>query len=199
VKNTILTITSLLALASSSNATTLEPLTDTTKNLKVAEKPAAKHWYESVSLKGYAQVRYNRFGESNPNLKCAQCDASWGNNSAISIRRARLVFSGQLSSRVYFYFQNDIAQTASAAPNGSAMSTTGALLNFTQIRDAYFDVNLNNSGTLRVRLGQSKVPFGFDNLQSSQVRISWIVPTQSIVARTMNVIWVPSYILLQPK
>ncbi len=172
MKNTILTIASFVVLSASAKISSFEPLTDSTKTLKVSEKPAAKHWYESVSLKGYAQVRYNRFGETNPNLKCAQCDPYWGNNTAISIRRARLVFSGQLSSRVYFYIQNDIAQTASAAPNGAAMSTNGAFLNFTQIRDAYFDINLNNSGTVRVRLGQSKVPFGFDNLQSSQVRIS---------------------------
>lgn len=173
MKNTILTLASFVALCATAKSNSFEPINDSTKTLKITEKPSSKHWYETVSLKGYAQVRYNRLGESNPNLKCAQCDPNWGNNTSISFRRARLVFSGQLSPRVYFYIQNDIAQTASAAPNGSAIQTSGSLLNFTQIRDAYFDINLNTSGTVRVRLGQSKVPFGFDNLQSSQVRLSF--------------------------
>jgi len=173
VKNIILTLATCCTLFTSAFAGVMEPLTDTTKAVKIAEKPAAKHWYETISLKGYAQVRYNRLGETNPNLRCAQCDGYWGNNTSVSFRRARLTFSGQLSPRVYFYFQNDIAQTVAAAGNSGAMQSNGTLLNLTQIRDAYFDVNLNKNGAWRVRLGQSKVPFGFDVLQSSQNRLSF--------------------------
>ena len=78
----------------------MEPLTDTTKALKIAEKPAAKHWYESLQMRGYTQVRYNRLGETNPNLKCEQCDRYWGNNQGVGIRRARLIISGQVHPRV---------------------------------------------------------------------------------------------------
>jgi len=173
MKNIILMISFSFVCESFANPTENSIVSDSSKLLTVKEKPTTKHWYETVSLKGYAQVRYNRLGESNPNLKCAQCDGYWGNNNGISFRRARLTFSGQLSPRVYFYFQNDIAQTASSGPNSSAMQSTGSLLNFTQIRDAYFDVNLNKSASYRIRIGQSKVPFGFDNLQSSQIRLAF--------------------------
>ncbi len=37
-------------------------------------------WYESFSIRGYSQIRYNRLFETNPNLNCEQCDRSWGNN-----------------------------------------------------------------------------------------------------------------------
>ncbi|HEY7566419.1 MAG TPA: porin, partial [Gemmatimonadaceae bacterium] len=60
---------------------------------------AAKPWYERISLRGYTQVRYNRLLETNPNLTCAQCDRSIGNAGGISIRRARLTFSGDLGDR----------------------------------------------------------------------------------------------------
>ncbi len=39
------------------------------------------------------------------------------------------------------------------------------------MRDAYFDVSLDKKREFRFRIGQSKVPFGFENLQSSQNRI----------------------------
>ncbi|MFN3326361.1 MAG: porin [Bryobacteraceae bacterium] len=44
-------------------------------------------------------------------------------------------------------------------------------MHFGQLRDLYFDVNLDKKKEFRLRLGQSKVPFGFENLQSSQNRL----------------------------
>jgi hypothetical protein len=41
-----------------------------------------------------------------------------------------------------------------------------------QIRDAYFDLALDNDKEYRLRIGQSKVPYGFENMQSSQNRIA---------------------------
>lgn len=123
-------------------------------------KPATKQWYESLQLRGYMQVRYNRLLETNPLLKCDQCDKSWGENGGFFIRRARLVISGQVSERVYLYFQPDFASSPSSTAN-----------NFAQIRDAYMDLGLNSTNTYRLRLGQSKVPFGFENMQSSQNRL----------------------------
>lgn len=118
-------------------------------------------WYESFSIRGYLQVRYNRLLETNSMLKCEQCDRSWGENGGIFIRRARVIISGQLHERVFFYFQPDFA---------SAPSSSGAQ-NFAQIRDAYFDISLDQKGEYRVRLGQSKIPFGFENMQSSSNRL----------------------------
>lgn len=119
-----------------------------------------KKWYDNISLRGYVQVRYNRLLETNSNLKCEQCDRSIGENGGIFMRRMRLVFFGHITSKLYFYFQPEFASNASA--NG---------LHFGQIRDAYFDVGIDNKNEFRFRIGQSKVPYGFENMQSSQNRL----------------------------
>lgn len=119
-----------------------------------------KHWYESFSIRGYMQVRYNRLAETNPKLKCEQCDKSWGDNNGLFIRRMRIILSGQVHERVYLYVQPDFA---------SAVNST--TLNFGQLRDAYMDIGIDKKNQYRIRLGQSKIPFGFENLQSSQNRL----------------------------
>lgn len=119
----------------------------------------SKSWYEKISLRGYAQVRYNRLLESNDEYVCNQCDKSIGENGGFFLRRGRLVFSGDLSDRVSMYVQPDYG--SDAAGN----------LNYFQIRDAYFDVTLDSKKEHRIRIGQSKVPFGFENLQSSSNRL----------------------------
>ena len=117
-------------------------------------------WYEKINIRGYVQVRYNRLFETNPDLKSDQGDKSIGNFGGFFIRRNRLIISGQLSDHVYFYIQPDLASSA---------STTS--LHFAQIRDAYFDVSLDKNKEFRFRIGQSKVPYGFENKQSSQNRL----------------------------
>jgi hypothetical protein len=117
-------------------------------------------WYNKIQLRGYAQLRYNRLLETNPDLGCEQCDRSWGGTGGFFFRRIRLIFFGQVHPRVYVYIQPDFASSASSTN-----------LHFAQIRDAYFDVGLDKKNEFRVRLGQSKVPFGFENLQSSQNRL----------------------------
>lgn len=118
-------------------------------------------WYDSFSIRGYAQLRYNRLLETNPQLKNEQGDRSWGENGGLFLRRVRVVFSGQISKRVSFYLQPDFA---SAGPSGNS--------NFGQLRDAYFDLGLDAKNEFRIRLGQSKIPFGFENMQSSRHRIA---------------------------
>ena len=122
--------------------------------------PKVENWYEKINIRGYAQLRYNGLLETNPDLKCEQCDKSWGGNGGFFFRRIRLVFFGNVHERVYIYIQPDLA--SSAASNN---------LHFTQIRDAYFDLALDAKKEFRFRIGQSKVPFGFENLQSSQNRL----------------------------
>lgn len=119
-----------------------------------------KKWYENISVRGYVQARYNRLLETNPNLECEQCDKSWGGNGGFFLRRARVIFFGQISKRVYFYLQPDFASSA---------SSTG--LHFGQLRDAYFDVGVDKKNEFRFRIGQSKIPYGFENMQSSQNRL----------------------------
>lgn len=128
---------------------TTTPITETPK----------KEWFESFKIRGYAQVRYNGLFQTNPDLTCEQCDKSWGGDSQFFFRRIRLVFYGQIHPRVYFYIQPDFA------------NATGGNQQFGQIRDAYFDVGLDPKNEFRFRIGQSKVPFGFENMQSSQNRL----------------------------
>ncbi len=134
-----------------------QQLKDTTK----AKTPTAtKKWYENVQMRGYMQVRYNGLLQTNEDLECEQCDRSWGGDNDFFIRRMRLIFFGQVSPRVYFYIQPDFA----SSPSSSAM-------HFGQLRDAYFDVGLDEQNEFRFRIGQSKIPYGFENMQSSQNRI----------------------------
>ena len=135
---------------------------DSLKRAPVAPKPASKksEWYERINLRGYTQIRYNRLLETNSDLQCEQCDRSWGGNGGFFIRRIRLVLSGQLSERLSFYIQPDFASSPDGTNN-----------NFGQIRDAYFDLGLEPKNEFRIRFGQSKVPYGFENMQSSQNRL----------------------------
>lgn len=134
-------------------------LKDSLAPVKSDVKPIVK-WYDNISLRGYAQVRYNRLFETNPDLKCEQCDKSWGDNNGFFIRRARMIFFGQIHPRVYMYIQPDFASSA------------GTTNHIVQLRDAYFDLSLDKSNEFRLRFGQSKVPFGFENMQSSQNRLA---------------------------
>jgi hypothetical protein len=118
-----------------------------------------KPWYESFSIRGYVQVRYNRIAETNKNLKCEQCDRSIGDNGGLFIRRGRIIISGQVNERTFIYIQPDFA------------SATGTTQNIVQLRDAYVDYGFDKKNEFRIRVGQSKVPYGFENMQSSQNRI----------------------------
>jgi hypothetical protein len=129
-----------------------------TSSVLATEKKS--NWYDKIQVRGYVQVRYNRLFETNPDLKSDQGDKSIGNLGGFFIRRNRLILSGQVNEHVYFYIQPDFASSASA---------TG--LHFAQIRDAYFDVSIDKKKEFRFRVGQSKVPYGFENMQSSQNRL----------------------------
>ncbi len=130
---------------------------DTTK---VKAPTPSKKWYESIQLRGYMQVRYNGLLQTNEDLECEQCDKSWGGDNDFFVRRMRLIFFGQVSPKVYFYIQPDFASSSSSSS-----------LHFGQLRDAYFDVGLDQKNEFRFRIGQSKVPYGFENMQSSQNRL----------------------------
>jgi hypothetical protein len=122
--------------------------------------PKIEKWYDSFTIGGYVQARYNRLFETNPQLDCQQCDGSWGEGNGFSLRRVRLKFSGNIGDHVYFYIQPDFASSG----NGSG-------INYGQLRDAYMDISLDKQREYRFRIGQSKVPFGFENMQSSQNRL----------------------------
>ncbi|MEA9415545.1 porin [Flavobacterium sp. PL02] len=136
----------------------------------ILQKEEKDHWYDKISLRGYVQIRYNGLFSTNDKVSCEQCDRSWGttstepdakSNNGFFIRRARLVFSGQIHPNIYFYFQPDFASSPSTGIN-----------NFVQIRDIFFDFSFDPKREYRVRVGQSKIPYGFENMQSSSVRLA---------------------------
>jgi hypothetical protein len=124
-----------------------------------------KKWYEKLSIRGYTQFRFSRalsqdldgadpilFGDRSVN----------GEAENFSIRRARLIIFGDVSDYLYVYIQPDFAST----PQGSTVSTF-----FGQLRDLYADVYLEKTKEHRLRVGLSKVPYAFENMQSSQNRL----------------------------
>jgi hypothetical protein len=123
------------------------------------EREREKRWYERIGIRGYTQIRYNRIGATNPHLVNHQGDKSIGDSGGLYIRRARLVFSGDLNRYVWLYFQPDFA------------SAIGDGLNAVTIRDAYADVFLDRDRRFRFRVGQSKVPYGWELMQSSSNRL----------------------------
>jgi hypothetical protein len=110
---------------------------------------------QNLEFSGYTQLRYNKLFETNPNLGCEQCDGSWGGTSGFFFRRIRVKLQSELNDHVFLFIQPDFASG----------------LNMTQIRDAYVDLYIDKEKVWRFRVGQSKVPFGFENLQSSQNRL----------------------------
>ena len=127
---------------------------------KIVPVPVKKdQWFEKISLRGYTQVRYNRLLETNPDLKF-DGDKSVGDKGSVLIRRARLIFSFDVHPHMFFYFQVDFA----SSPSSSA-------LHYGQIRDLYADIYVDTGKVFRFRVGQSKVPFGYENMQSSQNRL----------------------------
>ena len=154
MKKNIFIVVALLVLGTITNA-------QTTTEVKKEVTSPAKKWFEAISLRGYMQVRYNKLLETNSDLGCEQCDKSWGGDNSFFVRRGRLVFSGNVHDRVYIYIQPDFASSASTTSN-----------NFLQIRDMYADISLDAKKEFRFRVGQSKVPYGFENIQSSQNRLT---------------------------
>jgi hypothetical protein len=137
---------------------------ETIKSGSKSEAPKKKSWYDKLSIRGYTQVRLNeevRREDGSAPLQYVG-DRSVGDNQSFLIRRARIIISGDVHERVYVYLQPDFAST----PDGSTGSN-----HFTQIRDFYADFYLDDHKEYRVRAGQSKVPYGWENLQSSSNRL----------------------------
>lgn len=124
------------------------------------DKALASKWYEKVSLRGYVQTRYTALLANESEAEWFHpADRSVREGAGFYLRRARLILSGDVSDHVYVYIQPDM----NALPSDGDFSV--------QLRDAYADISIDRKKEFRFRVGQSKVPFGFVNLQSSQNRI----------------------------
>lgn len=124
----------------------------------LVNRALAGKWYEKLNLRGYTQFRLAEVLSSQGAFVEVPADRSVNANESFMIRRGRFIFSGDPSDHVYLYAQMDF--------NGS----TGAADFSLQMRDLYADIAFDKAKAWRVRLGQSKVPYGFVNLQSSQNR-----------------------------
>jgi hypothetical protein len=132
-------------------------------------------WYEKLSLRGYTQFRFGRtldqtgdvflLGNQDPEgadpFLLGDRSVN-GNAENFTIRRARLILFGDISDHLYLYFQPDFANTPPASPGATF---------FAQLRDLYGDVYITKNKVHRARVGLSKIPYGWENMQSSQNRI----------------------------
>ncbi len=136
---------------------------------KIATITAAQSksgWTQNMQIRGYLQNRYTEMlsGDEGINL---WSDRSVGDQDSLGdadknylIRRARVIIQGDIGKRLSFYIQPDLASSA---------GTTGHVA---QMRDAYGDFYLTEDRVHRLRVGQSKVPYGFENMQSSSNRLA---------------------------
>jgi hypothetical protein len=124
----------------------------------LVNKALAGKWYERLGLRGYTQFRMSDvLSQEGPAMEIP-ADRSVNANETFVIRRGRFIFSGDASDHFSLYAQMDFN------------ASTGAADFSLQMRDLYADIWLDKAKLWRVRAGQSKVPYGFVNLQSSQNR-----------------------------
>jgi hypothetical protein len=137
-----------------------------------------KDWFGKMSIRGYVQTRYTHVMNDTEGLQTTTAGQINLNNRLTSptepniaeresffMRRARMIFSGDVHDHLFLYAQVDWQ----AGVGGSYSETAPSGL---QTRDMYGDVSLDQDKEHRFRIGISKVPYGFVNLQSSQNRLS---------------------------
>lgn len=130
--------------------------------LASAAVAAPGHWWESLRLQGYTQARISSIIGGDDAL-VHDADRNIGPDTSFFVRRARIIVLGQVSERMFVYVQSDLA---GSVPNSDDT------LHFMQMRDAYADLALTRDHDFRLRIGQSKVPYSFEALQSSQNRLT---------------------------
>ena len=128
------------------------------------EKEKEKKWYDKIGFRGYAQFRINEtiLEEDGSAPAHHAGDRSVGEDQSFLIRRARIILSGDVSDHMFIYLQPDFASNVPGSPDAN---------HFAQIRDWYADCYVDDCKVYRFRVGQSKVPYGWQNLQSSSNRL----------------------------
>jgi hypothetical protein len=128
-------------------------------------------WYDSLKLRGYAQMRVSEIVSGDATappgrsrLRSVQ-DSGISDANNFSFRRIRLVVQGDVGDNVSIYLQPDFAVAVNNQSAGERRE------GFVQLRDAYVDWAFGEHKDWRLRFGQSKVPYGWENLQSSSNRL----------------------------
>ncbi len=118
-------------------------------------------WHQKFHVGGYSQLRVTALLNEEADGLNVPNDPSVSPTSLFTIRRARLRMSGDVSRHLSLYTQVDaFANVASGGGSSAGL----------QLRDLYADIHPTDSRELWFRLGQSKVPYGWVNMQSSQNR-----------------------------
>jgi len=141
------------------------------------KKKESKAWTNNIKINGYVQNRVTDM-ISGDNGIALWPDPSVGNDDSggagqnFRIRRARIIFSGQIGDHLGFYIQPDFASSAGSFGTQTKDTSGSFSNNVAQLRDAYGDIFIDKEKVHRFRVGQSKVPFGYENLQSSSNRLA---------------------------
>lgn len=117
-----------------------------------AAKPKKKQWYDTIKLGGYVQARglyYPDAEEKSVNVAAVDLKK----DSEFLVRRARIKLSAKPAEGVEVVIQEDFGEGV------------------TSVKDAYVDKKFGNENTSVIRVGQHKVPFGFEGPQSSSSRL----------------------------
>ncbi len=158
-------VTAMPAMAAAAPAQAAPPVA-------VATAPKSKAWYEKLRLRGYTQLRFNQIvsGDADAPAGVSRLrsihDSALNGDSNFSFRRLRMIIQGDLNEHVSLYFQPDFAAAVSNQSVGERREGTVSL------RDMYADVFPTGDKSFRIRLGQSKVPYGWENMQSSSNRLA---------------------------
>jgi len=146
---------------------------------RVGGEPARRPWYERTTIGGYAQFRYNNTID-NDLLRSNQGDRSISGYNEFFLRTVRLALSFQPHDRIFIYIQPELASRSSEFAGPANVE------HMSMLRDAYADLFLAEKKDWRLRFGLSPVPFGFDNMQSVQNRLS-LDRSDAINSATPNV------------
>jgi hypothetical protein len=123
------------------------------------DKKLDRKWFSNIKFSGYTQFRWTGLLDNDGETLDVPNDGSARNQESFRVRRGRLKLSGDVTDRLYLYAQMDLA-------SGVGRNDSLAI----QARDLYGDIALTPNKEYRLRFGQSKIPYGWVNMQSSQNR-----------------------------
>ncbi|WP_053379687.1 porin [Nitrospira moscoviensis] len=118
---------------------------------------SSPRWYERIRVMGYIQTRYALLDNPMMDIPLSDRLATTDPNT-FYIRRIRMVFMGQISDRLAFYFQPAYEGTQQALSN-------------LEVVDAFADFFITKDKEHRIRFGQQRVLNSFDTLRSSSNRL----------------------------
>lgn len=129
-----------------------------TEVAKSSQASTEKPWYERFSIKGYVQLRENLLFDKEGGDWLHPGDRSIGEDETFFLRRGRIALSGEPTEELFLYLQPDLS--SKPGPGDFAI----------QLRDLYADYYFTKTRDWRLRFGQTIIPYGFVNLQSSSRR-----------------------------